>query len=484
MSDSHVSRLLARSSPSCRDVFALTLMGLLLNLVHLATKSVWLNESESVLYGCSNLTSLVPVLTSSDPNMSLYYVLLNFWMRIFGESEAAIRSLSALFGALAVAAIYLLGARLFGRTVGFVAGLLLALNAFMVQYAQTARTYALLIFLVTLSSYFLVVELERPSTRSRIGYVCASTLAMYAHYFAAYVLVVHLGTVVALRGRAALKRAWLGVAAAIALLCTPEAIIAHRRGPGAMIGWISQPSVNEVGRVFVDFAGGSQLLLFALLAGGCYATVSAIRERQYWPHLFVAAWLVVPVVLDFAVSFIQPMFINRYLIICVPALVLFGASAIARLRRPLTVAVFTAPLVLLSVTQLLAWYGRDAQENWRDATRYVLAATHPSDAIVFCPKYAHEPFEYYERQSEVSGPTKLEGRPLVLEELPPAPEGPPLVERHRIWLVIGWPQYHLKEARPIQLSLLTESYRVAARRCFRNVVVVLYVRGAQSRKML
>jgi mannosyltransferase len=73
------------------------------------------------------------VLTRYDPNMGLYYLLLNFWERIFGESEFAVRSLSALFGALSVSALYLLGARLYGPTVGLVAGLLLALDAFIVE---------------------------------------------------------------------------------------------------------------------------------------------------------------------------------------------------------------------------------------------------------------------------------------------------------------------------------------------------------------
>ncbi len=459
---SDVRRIITRGSPACRDVCALTLLALLLDFFHLGTASIVFDESISVAFARRSLRSLLRLLAGDgDPNMSLYYVLLNLWMRMFGESEAAVRSLSAIFGALAVSAIYLLGVHLFGRMAGLVAGLLLALDAFIIQYAQTGRAYTLLVLLVTLSSYFLVVELERPSRRGRIGYVLASTLAVYAHYFAAYVLLVHLGTVVGMKRRAALKREWLGVAMAILLLCTPEAIVACRTG-ARQIAWITRPSLNDIVPVLADLAGGSRLLLLALLAGGCYATVSAVRERRYWRQGFVAAWLVVPVVLSFAVSFVRPMFLAYYLIICVPALVLFGTAAIARLRRPVLVGLLVVPLVWLSATQLFVFYGRESGENWRDATRYVLAAARPGDGVVFYPDYAAAPFEYYRRQSEVAGPANLKGQALA--------------GRQRIWLVIRESDAaaNATEFRQLQASL-AERYSVVDRRGFHRIGIELYV---------
>jgi mannosyltransferase len=281
---------------------------------------------------------------------------------------------------------------MFGRTVGLVAGFLLALNAFIVQYAQTARSYSLLVLLVTLSSYFLVVELESPSKGNRIAYVLTCSLAVHAHYFAAYILLVHLGTVVVMRRRAAFRRKWLGVATAILLLCTPEAIIAYRDNADR-IGWVQPPSLIDIEPLLVSLAGGSQPLLLALLAGGCYAMVSAFRGRRYWSNAFVTAWLVVPVVLSFTATSIQPMFVSRYLIICVPALLLFGTAAFAKLHHRAAIGALVAPLVLLSAFYLYAYYRDDRFEDWRDATRFVLAATHPGDAIVFYPSYAHKPFE-------------------------------------------------------------------------------------------
>src|ERR1700683_2271832 len=350
MDDSTAFRFSARSSPAYLDIGTLTLLALLLNLVHLGTRSIVFDEATSANFARFGFIPLLHVIGGGDPNMSLYYALLNLWVRLFGQSEAAVRSLSAIFGALAVSAIYLLGTRLFGRMVGVIAGVLLALDAFIVEYAQTARSYSMLVFLITLSSYFLVVELEQPSKRNRIAYVLTSTLAIYAHYFAVYVLVAHLVTVTAMRRRAALTREWLEVAAAIVILCTPAAIIAYHGGGTIWIRWIEPPSLNDIAPNLVDLAGGSSLLLILLLAGGCYGTVCAIRERRYWPTGFITAWLILPVVFSFAVSMVWPMFLSRYLIICVPALILFGTSALAKMRSQIIAAALAVPIVWLTAT--------------------------------------------------------------------------------------------------------------------------------------
>ena len=178
----------------------------------LGTKSLWLDEAVSANHARLGLGGLWTVITSHDPNMGLYYVLLHFWTRVFGYSEAAVRSMTVVLAGFAVPVMYLLGRRLFGRSAGIVAALLLAVAPFFVQYEQTARSYALVVLLVLLSSYFFVAELEKPSRATLVAYVLASVLAVYAHYFAAFVLVVQALTLIAVRRRGAVTAAWLSAA--------------------------------------------------------------------------------------------------------------------------------------------------------------------------------------------------------------------------------------------------------------------------------
>ncbi len=392
--------------------------------------------------------------------MGLYYVLLHPWIRLFGEGEAAARSLSALCGALAVPAVALLGVRLFGRQAGLAAGLLLSLNSWMVDHAQTVRSYALLVLLVTISSYCFVSELERPSRSSRTGYVLASALAIYAHYFAALVLVAHFATLLVVRRRAALTREWLGAGVAILLLSVPDLGLASRRGAEA-ISWIAPTSLGQVPEVLVALTGGSAVLMLVLLASGVWAIAGALKERQAWPHGFVAAWLLIPIVLAYVVSLVQPAFLARYLIICIPALLLFGAAGIERLRRPMAAGGLTLLLVGLSAARLVDYYHRERGEDWRGAARSVLAAARAADAVIFFPDFARKPFGYYEGRAGVAGPVNLQGRPLEGQE--------------RIWLVIRQSDVplHRAEFERLQTSLVA-GYRLVERRGFRHVGVELY----------
>ena len=453
-----------RRSSAALDAGALLLVALFVDLVWLGRTNILFDESSSVVLSHLSVRGLFAALGGSGGNMGLYYFLLKFWVGIFGESEVAVRSLSVLFAALAVPATYLLGARLFGRTAGLLAGLLLALNAFMVEYAQTARSYALLVLLVTLSSLFLVGELERPSRANRLGYVLASACAVYTHYFAALVLLVHFGTVLAIARKGALSRPWLGTAASLLLLCIPEAIVALQKGP-ADIAWIDRPSLRDIEPLLVALSGGGRILLFLLLTCGLYALASAMRGRRSWYEVFVSAWFLGPLVLSFAASFVQPMFVPHYLIISVPALVLLAAAGVTRIAGMRSwVLVFAATMFAgLSTGNLLDYYRRDRGENWRDAARYILSLQHVDDGIAFYPDGARRPIEYYERRAGATGPTRIDSR---------AP-----TRQTRIWLVVRLSD---AEARPTELrelqSALSDGYHVDSRRAFRRLGVELYVR--------
>ena len=118
---------------------ALAATSLVISSVGLGSRSLHFDEATSVVYARFDPGSLLRCLSSADPNGTIYYVLLHVWVRIFGEGEGAVRTLSALCVALTIAVVFLLGVRLFDRWVGTVAALLLASNAFIIQYAQTAR---------------------------------------------------------------------------------------------------------------------------------------------------------------------------------------------------------------------------------------------------------------------------------------------------------------------------------------------------------
>lgn len=130
------------ASPYLRAA-ALAGLALALRCVGLGSAPLWLDEAVSHRFAGLGWRPLLAAL-ELDSGPPGYYLALELWMAVAGDSEAALRALSALFGAALVAAIYAAGRRLFGETVGLTAGLLTAVLPLLVRLGQEARGYTLL----------------------------------------------------------------------------------------------------------------------------------------------------------------------------------------------------------------------------------------------------------------------------------------------------------------------------------------------------
>jgi mannosyltransferase len=357
--------------------------------------------------------------------MSLYYVLLRVWLH-FGHSEFFIRSLSALIAAATIPVIYCLGRVLYDRRVALIASALFAFNAYSVRYAQEARSYALFLLLATLSSVFLVSQIREPSRRNWLGYVLTSILAVYAHFYALLLLIVHWlavrrpGGHIPITGQAdtrivaGLRRAWITIGIAV----LPLLAFVAKTGAGP-IRWIPRPGFRDVLAFYQQLAGGSNWILPAAYALSCIAAVMPYRVKlsvparnwELWRTQFLLIWLFVPVALTALLSFARPVFLGRYMIFCLPALLMLVAEGLARLRKPWLLGVALAAILLLNLQGVFFVYGHDF-DNERDAsgaaTNFILDHSEPGDAILFHIAGTRIPYEFFRsvRAGEnTAGPT-------------------------------------------------------------------------------
>lgn len=316
-----------------------------------------LDEEVSLAHAQETWGGVWRVATQWDPNMSLYYAVLKIWTGIFGDSVVAVRSLSVVAAVLCVPAVYALGVRLFGTPAGLLAGLLISTNVFFLEYAQVARSYALVTLLVALSSYFFIAEFQRPRVSSRAGYILFSVLAFHAHAFAIWVLLVQLLILVTFKRREALSRTWLTTFGLAGALIAPMAYAMQRAG-GSGLYWIEDPDLGAIPATYAQLAGNSFLHLAIVIA----ACVLALRRAAHSKPLafglaFTASWAFLPALATFAASQVgQPIFVAKYLIVSLPAFVLLAAGAIVNVR-PVRAAVVTACLLIaLSVPELHRYY--------------------------------------------------------------------------------------------------------------------------------
>src|SRR5262252_7242736 len=131
-------RLLDRAPAAA--VVILVIAGVAVRLQCLACKPFWFDESFSVEMARVDWRNFLHLLWWREANMSLYYVLLKAWLH-FGQGRFFIRSLSVVFSAATLPAVYWLARTLYSRRVGLIAAALFAANAYSLRYAQEARSY-------------------------------------------------------------------------------------------------------------------------------------------------------------------------------------------------------------------------------------------------------------------------------------------------------------------------------------------------------
>lgn len=138
------------------------------------------------------LDDTLQALAGNAEHPPLYYLLARFWINCFGDSTAAIRSLSAVISLMAFPCMYWLCQELFrSPSTSLVAIALLAVSPLHVLYAQEAREYSLWIVTVLLSSAALLRATKRPSLVNWSIYAISAALGLYTFLFSALVMLAH-----------------------------------------------------------------------------------------------------------------------------------------------------------------------------------------------------------------------------------------------------------------------------------------------------
>ena len=387
-------------------------------LLHLVSKPYWFDECFSVGVARIGWHDFLRLLWWREANMSLYYALLRIWLHL-GHSEFFIRSLSVVIAAATLPAIYWLAGLLYDRHVALIAAALFSFNAYSVRYAQEARSYALFLLLATLSSGFLIAFLREPVRRNWLGYVVFSILAAYAHFYALLLVVAQWS---ALRWPATnesgsavwvrLRRGWIVIGVAV----LPLLVFVAKTGAGP-IRWIQRPGIRDLLEFYEHLAGGSNWALLAICGLAGIAAVIPVGKKllardqnwEAWRIQFLLIWLLFPVALTALLSFARPVFLGRYMIFCLPALLILAAAGLARVRPPWLLAVTLAGVLLLGLQGIVFVYGHD-YDNERDASgaasNFILEHAEPGDGIVFHiagTRVAYEFFRSRRAEENIAG---------------------------------------------------------------------------------
>lgn len=489
-------RLMVAPASAAVIVATITVIAAVLRLHLLAARSLWIDEAASVNFATMAWWPFLRLLWSYQGNMTLYYFLLRGWVHL-GDSEAVVRGLSVLFGVATVPAIYALGARMFDRVTGVTAAALLAIHSFHIQWSQEARAYSLLTFLLVLTTYFFVRAMDSPlAKRYWAAFTLSAALSVYAHIFAVFLLPAYVLAIILPHPFSFKLRTVVAASVGFAFLVFPISafvLLQH----SSQIDWITRPTLTDVYHFFELLTGqGGLWSVAAYLALSVLALTplfeSVRSEKEAWSLRLVAFWLVLPPALTLAASPFKPLFFSRYMIMCVPALILLAGRGISRVAAIPTGGRAMGTVCLVVMVSLSAWgttryfASTTPTEDWRSAVGYILQREHPGDGAVFFIPNDYGYLYYVQRaessQHSILAPSVLyptEPRhPVSRDEVLRVTKGRP-----RVWLIFCNESVNPQAAATMQ-STMSEQFQKVDSGVFAGedpITVTLYSRPDPDR---
>ena len=500
------------SRPAYAFVGVVTLVAAILRLLYLGKESLWGDEAFTVALASIPLPTMLKLLATDEPNIALYVLMLRGWLAL-GDSESTIRLLSVVFAAATVPLLYCVARRLAGQPVALLTILLFAVNAWAIRYAQEARGYTLWMMLILASWLFFLRSLERPTRWNLGGYIAASALGLYAHFFAVMSFAAQWIAVLLCARRETPWRPMVASAAAIAVLGAPI-VLATRLGYAGQLDWIPPTSFQTIQVTLYSFCGS--------VAGGRFATMLPLLCVTFWAVGFLAlsresrksalaarnlALIVLgaalPVAIVFGVSIARPSFIPRYLFQCLPFFSILVAAGLWRMRPRWIGAAALLAILCLSLYQDYRYYQFYLRDDWRGATEYILSNAKTGDGIVTYDSPARWPYDYYasnfgspavrpdlifpqwDNEFRVGGLSypfafrKSAGREAVMMR---ALDGAASVHP-RIWLILYHneiPAIGTDAGTERLLAALNQHYRMTAGRDFEEIRVLLFERAGNA----
>jgi uncharacterized membrane protein len=384
-------------------VAIVTIAALALRLFGLGRQGLWFDEAYSIFVAKLPFSFSFEVLVADGVHPPLYYLVQRIALPL-GEGEAAVRMPAMLFGLLAIPLMFMLGNLLAGERSGLIAATLTALSPFHIWYSQEARMYSALM-LLSILCMFAYVRLLSPDRSRGIEaiFVAVSGLAYLTHYFALFLPLVQLAYIgLNFKRQHGLLARWfaLQVLAAIPLLLwiywiyqQPQAVFG--------IGWIEIPRLVDLWYTLVNFSVGfvNQADPLRWLGALFFGLLAIYGARSPWridsATSLVVLWVLLPLVFTFLFSLRRPVYVDRFLIVSLPAFVLLMAKGLDALKRPVGLVAGTAVL-LLSVFGIATFaFGAEQQkEDWRGASEYLTHALE-DEALVVRTLQMVIPLAYY-----------------------------------------------------------------------------------------
>jgi len=401
------------------------IIGIIIRYWGLGEKSLWIDEIYSNLFASqkSVFTGLLCILSDLSP--PVYYFVLTFWTKLFGNSEFMLRFPSFLAGILLIPFVYLSAKKIFDKKTAVLATIFTSFSPSLLYYSQEARPYSLFVLFCCIT-IFLWIDLVHkikdgePDAKTFISYTAASLAAILTHYWGAVLIGFQLLYLIVFSVRK--KRELYS-------LITATLNIIFISGIFLFFQYVFLNKINAVFDLTIEkVSSGNPLLpVFNLIFYNskyfCFIVIifllfniikyKTLFKKEIWenklasPLIYLTYIIIFPIifylVLDKFSAYLHP---RHLLFIVIPAYILISriiSSIDAKKSLIINILVFSFCLVFLGVFLFIPkkingrsfTYYKMPKQEWKEAAKYLIEQPVSNDSLIIIDRDKAFYYDYY-----------------------------------------------------------------------------------------
>jgi mannosyltransferase len=389
-------------------VLIIVFLAFLVRFHNIDKEDIWLDEAYSLYVAEQpSFVDLINNMSTYEDNPPLYYISLHYWIKLFGNSETAVRALSLFLGLGSIILLYMLASLLFDRKTGLLSAFFMFFSLIQTVYSQEARAYMLLVFLTLLSTLLFVRLLKKRTWFNQSGYILFTALLLYTHYLSFFVIFFQ-NIIFFLFYPKKEFRKWVAYQFLILLLYVPWLPFFYNQF-SSIHNSLKIRFLYKLGMPY--FIGNLGVFLFAiplllLFVIGIWLYVAGLNKKivPFIKKIHVPDYLLIFFIGIFIVSYfffisklITPIFFTRYPIFLFFLFYIALSRILLILKNKKIALVLFLLLIFLNTFALYSYkISPDKKEPWSKVDS-IISASDENSAILFFWGASQLPFDYYYR---------------------------------------------------------------------------------------
>ncbi|MFT5823528.1 MAG: putative membrane protein [Crocinitomix sp.] len=391
-------------------IIGLILVQMLLCFLVMDKFPISLDEPFSIFHSQQNFENLFQIFENEN-NPPLHFVFLHFWIKLFGGSIFALRSLGLLISLISIVCLYKFGRKFWKKEYAILLVSLFIFSRLDHYVAMEVRMYGLftLFFILVITTFYSFL-FENKRTFIQLG--IWNAMLLYTHYLGGVVIVME-GLVFLFFfsswTKSKLSQGVLALCVGVVFYIPGISIFMNRVDSFKSNGsWVAPAEIQDLWSNLVKLLN-NEFTLFVTVALVILSIILGKRKKDSdgsKTHLYFGFWFIGGYLLMFLISLIfQPMFIAKYIQFLTIPLFLIIVAFVARyeytgLKR------FIPFLIIIPFT-LSFKPVPDVNRNTDELMAYIKEIKH-DDSVFYCPPhygltlsyhYNQDVFEDYENTS-------------------------------------------------------------------------------------